>query len=114
MTAREEDPDLGDFVPPAIAGVRFLPGLAWVRVQRCVFLPQADAASAAALVEWLPQHAALMFFDLHYGPGKPSDRDPGAYMRVWRAPAGSLWQQAGNHGWSSDWEPVSASVSRRA
>lgn len=69
-----------------------------------------DPATAAALVAAIPVDGGLEFRDSGYfgAPAADATLDDGAMVFVYRPEVGELQVTCGNHGWSSDWHPVTA------
>lgn len=84
---------------PAIDGIAKLePGLSAVAI---TLEPGQAETALDGLLAWLPATLRLSFYDRFH----PSRSDPGAYYAVQRD-GRRLVARRGNHGWSSDTEPV--------
>jgi hypothetical protein len=72
------------------------------------FTREADITTVRALLACIRDMRALMFFDAEH----PTISDFAAYIFMLRVPGGFLVQSA-NHGWSSDWVPVTRAQAQR-
>jgi hypothetical protein len=80
-----------------------IPGIDGPSMESFTFDEKADEQTMRRLVGEIPAEMEVSFFD----EGYPSPSDPGAYVTFRRYNAEYIMRR-GNHGWSTDWQPVTA------
>ena len=78
-----------------------IPGIAGPSMGSFTFNENANEQTTIQLVGEVPPEMEVSFYDEEH----PSPSDPGAYV-TFRRYNDQYIMQRGNHGWSTNWEPV--------
>jgi hypothetical protein len=80
-----------------------IPGITGESMKKFMFDKIADRQTMMQLVDKLPPEMYVVFYDQNY----PSPSDPGAFVKFKRN-NDQYTMQSSNHGWSKNWETVTA------
>jgi hypothetical protein len=78
-----------------------IPGITGQSLERFMFNEHTNEQTILQLVDEIPPELEVVFYDKDF----PSRSDPGAYVTFRRFNSQYIMQR-GNHGWSTNWEPI--------